>query len=46
MELIPILLELYHDKASALPAPIAAYGMSLDDERVVVMVYEDERKAA
>ena len=46
MQLIPVLIEVYHDKATALPPPIAAYGSSFDEERIVMLVYEDEIREA
>lgn len=46
MIMIPVLIEVYHDKAPALPVPVAAYGMCHDEERVVLLVYEDEIKEA
>ena len=46
MEMEVILLELYHDKDPALPVPVAAYGMSHDEDRVVVLVYDELRDAA
>ena len=42
MQLIPVLIEVYHDKAPATPVPVVAFGMCHDDERIVVMVYEDQ----
>jgi hypothetical protein len=46
MQLIPILIEVYHDKAPALPVPVAAYGSGYDEERIVLLVYEDEIREA
>ena len=46
MQLNVVLLELYHDKVPVMPEPVMAYGVCHDEERVVVMIYEDALKDA
>mgnify|MGYP003481720993 CR=1 FL=1 len=42
MELIPVLIELYHDKAKAMTAPATAYSACHDDERIVLLIYDGQ----
>ena len=45
-ELKLLKFEFYHRMAETLPVPVIAYGVCHDEERVVLMVYEDDYQEA
>ena len=46
MELIELEAENYHDTIKALKLPVMAFGVCIDDNHDVILIYDDLQEAA